>query len=125
MHTQFDRLVDQFEAELRSGNSPPIESYLTQADEESKPRVLRELISLEIYYRVKLQQEVKHEDYARFGNDALVHAEQVWTSNDRLNATVVNTASQARTPYFGETACESGTRIGRYRLIEKDRKSVV
>ena len=54
MHTQFDRLLDRYEAELRAGDSPTIESYLTQTDEESKPRVLRELISLEIHYRVKL-----------------------------------------------------------------------
>ena len=103
MHTQFDQLFDLFEAELRSGNSPPIESYLTQTVEESKPRVLRELISLEIYYRVKLLQNVQLEDYARFGKDALVHAEQVWARNDQLNATRVSVP----------------TEIGNFRLIEE------
>lgn len=103
MHTQFDRLVDQFEAELRSGNSPPIESYLTQTDEASKPRVLRELISLEIHYRDKLLQKVNLEDYARFGKDALVHAEQVWASKNQLNATRVSVPPE----------------IGNFRLIEE------
>ncbi|MDX1927620.1 MAG: bifunctional serine/threonine-protein kinase/formylglycine-generating enzyme family protein [Pirellulaceae bacterium] len=103
MHTQFDRLVDQFEAELRAGNSPPIESYLTQADEESKPRVLCELISLELYYRIKLLQEVKLEDYARFGIEALAHAEQLWARNDQLNATRVSIPPE----------------IGNFRLIEE------
>jgi serine/threonine protein kinase len=103
MDTQFDRLVDQFESELRSGNSPPIESYLNQADEESKPLVLRELISLEIFYRVKFLQNVQLEDYARFGRDALVHAEQVWARKDQLNATRVSVP-----PEFGH-----------FRLIEE------
>ena len=103
MHTQFDRLVDQFEVELRSGNSPPIESYLTQTDEESKPQVLRELISLEIHYRLKLVQEVKLEDYARFGKDALAHAEQMWARNDQLNATRDSVPKE----------------IGNFRLIEE------
>ncbi len=103
MHTQFDRLLDRYEAELRSGDAPTIESYLTQTDEESKPRVLRELISLEIHYRVKLLQNVKLEDYARFGKDALVHAEQVLARNDQLNATRVSVP----------------TEIGNFRLIEE------
>ena len=103
MHTQFDQLFDLFEAELRSGDSPTIESYLTQTDEESKPPVLLELISLEIHYRVKLLQNVKLEDYARFGKDALVHAEQVLARNDQLNATRVSVP----------------TEIGNFRLIEE------
>ncbi len=103
LHTQFDRLIDQFESEFRSGNLPPIESYLSQTDKESKPRVLLELISLEIYYRVKLLQEVKVEDYARFGKDALVHAEQVWASHDQRNATRVSVPPE----------------IGNFRLIEE------
>ena len=53
MDTRSDNLLDLFETELRSGNAPSIEAYLERSEEQSRPRILRELISLEIYYGLK------------------------------------------------------------------------
>ena len=110
MDTQFDQSIDQFEDELKSGNSPSIEGYLVDWPEESKQRLLNELISLEIFYRLKNGTPVCFSEYARFGQAAAKHAEKTisengvgpGTFNSRLEASV-----------------QATEKIGPYRLLQK------
>ena len=78
MDTDFEnRLLEQFEDEIRAGKSPQIENYIGQWSEESRPEVLLELISLEIFHHFKKGRLVSNPDYARFGNSAAEHAELI------------------------------------------------
>lgn len=76
--TDFEnKLIDQFENEIKAGDSPQIENYLGQWPEESRSAILLELISLEIFHNLKKGRSVSNPDYARFGNSAANHAELV------------------------------------------------
>ncbi len=66
--TDFDnQLIDWFEDEIRAGESPEIEGFLALCPEDSKQRILLELISIEIFHRIKKGRPVSNSDYGRFG----------------------------------------------------------
>jgi serine/threonine protein kinase len=48
VHKIIDDCCDQFEADLRAGNSPDIADYLSQVDLPHRPQMLRELLVLEL-----------------------------------------------------------------------------
>jgi len=81
MNTSFDKTIDKFEDELRSGNSPRIESHLHDLSESSQQTILPELISLEIFYRAQQGLPVRISDYARFGQASAIHAERLIQDN--------------------------------------------
>ncbi|QEG22206.1 protein kinase domain-containing protein [Mariniblastus fucicola] len=109
MQTQFDKLADQFETDLKSGNSPSIDAWLNQVPEVSRPQLLLDLISLEIFYRRKSGQTLKVSDYARFGESAVVHAEQLINATETENSGTQLDSGQVR----------PSRRIGRYKLLQK------
>ena len=74
MDTQFDRLVDRFEDEIKAGNSPKIEAFVDEWLQESGQCVIRELIWLEVFYLAKHGLPMRASDYARFGDEASDHA---------------------------------------------------
>ncbi|TWT81443.1 Serine/threonine-protein kinase PknB [Planctomycetes bacterium CA13] len=126
MDTHFDRLVDEFENELKSADSPQIERYVSQFPEESKELVLLELISLEVYYRVKNGQSVSVSDYARFGPTGVTQAEKVLLENQPstsgqtsdFSATVVD--GQVSEIAGEDIAALTPTKmIGQYQLLRK------
>lgn len=81
MGTTFDHTIDGFEAELKSGKSPRIESHLHDHSDSSQKSLIPELISLEIFYRIQQGLPVKISDYARFGQASVIHAEKVIDEN--------------------------------------------
>ncbi len=128
MNTQFDRFVDQFENELKSGSSPQIDSYLSQAPSGSKQRILMELISLEIYYRLKQAMPFNVTGYVRFGQTAVNHAEGVFEefSRDQAEKKMANIIAvkqsedqAAQNHKDDQTNSQPSKRIGRYKLIQK------
>ncbi|MEO9593466.1 serine/threonine-protein kinase [Rhodopirellula bahusiensis] len=106
MNSSFDILLDRFEEEFRCGRQPTIETYLKEVDERSHPQVLAELISLEIYYRLKQGTSISIAQYARFGQEAATHAEAV----------LEGTRGETTEPSASENSREKLT-IGPYRLL--------
>jgi serine/threonine protein kinase/formylglycine-generating enzyme required for sulfatase activity len=65
--TAVDAICDCFEEAWRTGERPRIEEWLDQAPEAHRGRLLRELLSLELYYRIKKGERPIREEYdARF-----------------------------------------------------------
>jgi serine/threonine protein kinase len=50
---EIDRICDRFEAAWRAGSRPGLEDFWTLPDEPARTRLLRELLQLEVYYRVQ------------------------------------------------------------------------
>lgn len=93
MHTQFDRLIDEFERELKSENSPDIESYVSQFPAELLDPMTRELISLEIFYRAKRGNDVLASDYDRFGAASVAYAQKTLLKIRAANSVLVQDSS--------------------------------
>ena len=93
MHTQFDRLIDEFERELKSGDSPEIESYVSQFPAELQEPMTRELISLEIFYRVKRGNDVLASEYDRFGATSVAYAQKTLLETRKANSILVQDSS--------------------------------
>jgi eukaryotic-like serine/threonine-protein kinase len=72
-----DRLIDQFEDDIKKGTSPDIESVLALLPEGSRQRILLELISIEVFHGFRKGRQVNNTSYARFGEEAVVHANRV------------------------------------------------
>ena len=58
-----DRLCDEFDAAWKAGHTPRIEDFLDRADGTSLGPLLRQLLSIEIDYRLVNAQELSSEDY--------------------------------------------------------------
>lgn len=125
MDTQFDKLVDQFENDLKSGRAPAIEDYLAIWPEESKDRILKELISLEVFYHLKRGDSINASDYARFGQTAAVYAEMALKENsaalDAVGSVTLIPGSEGSSFATIQTgnANEPDKRVGRYKLLNK------
>jgi serine/threonine protein kinase len=72
-----DRLIDQFEDDIKTGTSPDIESVLALLPEDSRQRILLELISIEVFHYVRKGRHIGNTTYARFGEEAVNHASRV------------------------------------------------
>ena len=59
-----DMICDAFERELQAGGSPRIEDHLGGSKEQELPRLLRELLILELEYRRKQSEVPNVDDYA-------------------------------------------------------------
>ena len=125
MDTHFDKLIDQFENELKSGKSPQIEEFLGHASEESKQDFLEELISLEVFYRFKQTQQVRISDYARFGHNAVIHAELAVEENS-VNENRIEPfkkeegrTEQPQVTKRIDSAIQPDQMVGRYKLLQK------
>ncbi len=74
---QIDAICNRFEAAWRTGAPPRIEEYLP-GDESARLAVLRELIGLEVYYRLRKSEQPRIEEYqTRFpwlGREALAES---------------------------------------------------
>ncbi len=70
-------LIDRFEDDVKSGTPADIESVLALCPEDAKQRILLELISIEIFHRVKKGRRVGNSDYSRFGEEAENHAHRL------------------------------------------------
>lgn len=125
MDTSFDRLVDEFEKELKCGAAPLIESYVGQFSEDSREAILLELISLEVYYRRKNGQAVLAAEYARFGAIGVTQAEKSLVISGSAGSVHVNDQSNrgAADSEFDtsgeELAFSPSNMIGHYRLVQK------
>ena len=72
-----DRLIDQFEDDIKTGTSPDIESVLAMLPEVSRQRILLELISIAVFHDFKKGRQVNNTSYAKFGEEAVAHANRV------------------------------------------------
>ncbi len=75
-------LIDRFEDDIKAGTPTDIESFLARCPEDAKQRMLLELISIEIFHRVKKGRRVGNSDggnsdYSRFGEEAENHANRL------------------------------------------------
>ena len=64
-NTQIDAACDRFESELRAGEAPLIEAYLTRVDEACRTNLFEELLALELdwrRYQGDLPQGVEYEE---------------------------------------------------------------
>jgi hypothetical protein len=131
---QIDAICNRFEAAWRTGTQPRIEEYLP-GDESARLAVLRELIGLEVYYRLRKSEQPQIEEYqTRFpwlGRDALVEAFRAASESsseqagglDRLGQTwpplpVTPFASPGLTPARSALPENLPHDFGRYRLLQ-------
>jgi serine/threonine protein kinase/formylglycine-generating enzyme required for sulfatase activity len=62
-----DSLCDRFEAACKAGENPRLEDYLAQTAEARRGRLLRELLAVELYFRIRAGEQPRPEEYhARF-----------------------------------------------------------
>ena len=61
---RIDQLCDAFESEWISGQPPRLEPALAKAGPNEQDHLLRELLSIDIFYRVKNGEEPSSADYA-------------------------------------------------------------
>ncbi len=120
--TDFDnRLIDQFEDDIKAGKSPEIERCLARLDDDSKQRILFDLISIEVFHGVRKGRNVVPADYSRFGEEA---ENFVRKQVDDLKATKGSTdetlAANANAESTVEHSIHSQSQtIGPYKLLEK------
>lgn len=115
-----DKQIDQFEDELKAGDSPEIERYLEKWPAESRPEILLELIALEIFHGIR-GRRVANSDYARFGENAATHAEKFRQEYREMaisgvSAGTAETSLQSH-PTESDTSCSHV--IGPYKLLRK------
>ena len=60
---QLDQLLDRFEAAWSAGEHPKIEQYLSGVSDKEQPALLRELLTLELAYRVRKSEHPRHDEY--------------------------------------------------------------
>ena len=106
-----DRLIDQFEDDVKTGTSPSIESVLALLPEDSRQRILLELISIEVFHGVKKGRQVDNTSYVRFGEEAVAHANRV---QQQLSRSAVPASSGN-----GNSTLLPFQTIGPYKLIEQ------
>ncbi|MEZ6097087.1 MAG: protein kinase [Pirellulaceae bacterium] len=118
-----NKLIDQFEEEVKSGVSPNIERLLALFPEESRQRILFELISIQIYHTIRKGFRSQRSDYSEFGEDAVEHAKRVRAEvENQFFAKPASSKLQA-SDLSGQVS-ETPTRsrppqtIGPYKLIE-------
>src|SRR2546427_754067 len=58
-----DKAREQFEAALRAGQRPHVENYLAIAPEVDRVRLLRELVALEVMWRVNADEKPTLSEY--------------------------------------------------------------
>src|SRR5262249_39673260 len=56
---RFDAVVDSFESACRSGSLPSVSAYLETISPEERPALLRELIQLELEYKMRAGNAVR------------------------------------------------------------------
>ncbi len=104
-----DRLIDQFEDDIKTGTSPSIESVLALLPEDSRQRILLELISIEVFHGVRKGRQVSNSSYARFGDEAEAHANRIREQCSRTAVPASSGNGNATQPPFQT--------IGPYKLI--------
>jgi predicted Ser/Thr protein kinase len=120
---QLEQVCDRFEAAWKAGQRPLIEDYLGDLPEPERPRLLRELLHLELAYRRRLDETLVLDDYrCRFPEHAEVvvavfREEGLWTGPkagaENSSQPPVSTGPEVRCP--GEP--EQPVRLGRYRIL--------
>jgi hypothetical protein len=60
---RLDLLCDEFEAACLQGQAPRLEDYLSRADESDREALVRELLRLEVEYRVQRGERLSLEEY--------------------------------------------------------------
>ncbi len=60
---QVDQICDAFEVEIRSGNRPSIEAFLSQVAGAAKQALLLELLKLEMHYRRLSGETIAADEY--------------------------------------------------------------
>jgi eukaryotic-like serine/threonine-protein kinase len=106
-----DRLIDKFEDDIKTGTSPDIESVLALLPEHSRQRILLELISIEVFHGVRKGRQVGNTSYARFGEEAVDHANRIREQCSRSAAPASSGNGNSILPPFQT--------IGPYKLIEQ------
>ena len=126
---RIDRICEAFESLLKTGQSPEIETYLSQVPGEHRERLLEELLGLELDYRAKAGDSFTSEEYTlRFPEHASTVAELVVNVRRRKP----DESQPGETQYGPPLATPSGSaptirssltptglmRIGPYEVIE-------
>ena len=120
---RLDRLCDEFEAQWQAGQPPSIEEYLARCPLALQPRLLAELLALELDYRVTRQEVPRREDYqGRFGSlgDVITAAFEEHTVRKAASVgdhPTVSFRPRSRRPREAPPQ-RTGEMIGRYELIE-------
>src|SRR5262245_3668965 len=65
---------ERFEAEWRSGGQPQIELYIAEAPEGARPELIRELLKLDIFYRLDRGDTILPSDYQSYPEHATLIA---------------------------------------------------
>jgi hypothetical protein len=60
---RFEEVYDRFEVAWRDGQRPRIEDYLEAAPEADRPRLVRDLLALELAYRLRQGETLIWEEY--------------------------------------------------------------
>jgi len=119
-----DKLIDQFEDDVKAGKSPDIESVLARLPEDSRQRMLLELISIEVFHCVVKRRPVRNAGYNWFGEQAVNHANLVREQLAKQSETKRPDDNTMGKKPFGVASQNGGSffkpseEIGPYRLIE-------
>ena len=85
--SEINSLLDRFDAEWRSGNSPSLREYLNFANPSNRIQLLEQLLRIEIEYRFQAGESVSPESYREIGDDAVQWAGKVIEKEKSASAT--------------------------------------
>jgi hypothetical protein len=74
VNRRIDQICDDFEACWNANQTPLLSDFLTRVDGTEQASLLRELLALDIEYRIRRAISVNADDYAGFGQDVIRHA---------------------------------------------------
>ena len=130
LNVRIDRICEEFEELLKSGQSPKIESYLAELPADHQGTLLEELLGLELDYRAKAGDSFTSEEYTlRFPEHASTVADLVVSvRRQKPNGSADNNSTPRQAPSKRASNSSQTTqrsqipggpvRIGPYEIIE-------
>jgi serine/threonine-protein kinase len=103
---RLDEACDRFEAAWKAGRPPAVEEHLAGVLDAERPALLRELVKLDVYYRCRVGEAPRPDDYqARFPQLA----------RDWLAALILEQPAAPAVPHADGVA----RRLGKFELLER------
>lgn len=111
----FDSIVDQFEAQWRTGDPPAVVEYLSRVAANEKQSLAKLLVPIDIEYRTKRGENVSATDYKHLGQDIQPIVQDAILSHISQQADDSD-ATKTHEPNNRE---QKSRMIGNYKLLQK------
>ena len=120
-YTHISALNDQFEAALRSGTSPQIEDFLEEITPHSRDDLFRQLLSVEVEYRIETGEQPAISDYVKRFPMFRSFIEEIFTENawSTISPSRDEQSGFAETVYPDKRSHRPADNLPRHRVIDR------